>query len=186
MRAPITFMLACACASVTPSFRRANDVSQWKSRVMFEGRNASGRQICAAARSKALPSGSTPTMVCGMAVELNDAVDDAGIGAELALPQGVAEDGHLVLAELILVGQERPAKRGLDAEDVEVARGYTCTAQLNRLGPAGHRHVAAGLGGMKSKTVLSLCQSRKFSVEMPFRSPCGGFSRTRTIRSGSS
>jgi hypothetical protein len=39
---------------------------------------------------------------------------------------------------------------------------------------------------MKSKTVLSFCQSRKFSVEIPFRSPCGGFSSTRTMRSGSS
>ncbi len=82
------------------------------------------------------------------AIELNDAIDDVGIGTELTLPQGVADHGHLVLAELILAGQERPAERGLDAEDVEVAGGYTCTAQLNRLGPAGHRHVAAGLRGM--------------------------------------
>lgn len=63
MRGPITFMLACACPIDTPSFRRANEVSQWKSLVMFEGWNASGRQTWAAARSKALPSGRTPMIV---------------------------------------------------------------------------------------------------------------------------
>src|SRR5689334_1805279 len=36
---------------------------------------------------------------------------------------------------------------------------------------------------MKSKTVLSRCQSRKFNVEMPLRSAFGGRSRTLTIRS---
>ena len=74
--APITSMLACACSSVTPSFSRANEVSQWKSRVMFDGSNASGRQIWAAARSKALPSGRTPTMVWGWLSRSTVAVDD--------------------------------------------------------------------------------------------------------------
>jgi len=32
---------------------------------MFDGSNASGRQICAAARSKAPPSGRTPMIVWG-------------------------------------------------------------------------------------------------------------------------
>ena len=41
------------------------EVSQWKSRVMFEGLNARGRQSWIAARSKAPPSGRTPTMVWG-------------------------------------------------------------------------------------------------------------------------
>ena len=58
-------MLACACSIDTPSFRRANEVNQWKSLVMFEGWNASGRQTWAAARSKELPSGRTPMIVWG-------------------------------------------------------------------------------------------------------------------------
>jgi hypothetical protein len=86
MRAPITFMLACAWASVTPSLRRANDVSQWKSRVMFDGRNASGRQICAAGAIEGAALWQYADDGVRQAVELNDAIDDVGIRTELALP----------------------------------------------------------------------------------------------------
>ena len=63
MRVPIAFMLALACSSDTPGLSRANDISQWKLRVMFDGSKASGRHSWLKARSKALPAGRTPTTV---------------------------------------------------------------------------------------------------------------------------
>ena len=48
-----------------------------------------------------------------LSVELNDAIDDGGVGTELALPECVADDGDLVIAELVLTGQEPMRVRDL-------------------------------------------------------------------------
>ncbi len=87
MRLPIASMLARACASVTPSFSRANEVIQWKSRVMFDGLNASGRQICTGARSNALALGQDADDGVRLVVEKDRAVDDGRVAAELGHPQ---------------------------------------------------------------------------------------------------
>ena len=59
--------------------------------------------------------------------------------------------------------------------------------QLDRSLDAGERNADPPVwAAMMSKTALSFCQSRKFSVEMPLRSHMRrGFSSTRTMRSAS-
>ena len=84
---------------------------------MFDGWNASGRQICAGGAIEGAALRQHADDRVGLAVELNDPVHDGRVGAELTLPERVADDGDLVLAELILAGQERPAEGRLDAED---------------------------------------------------------------------
>ena len=111
----------------------------------------------------------------------------ARVGAELARPERVADDGDLVLAELVLAGKKRAAERRLDAEDLEVAGRHPARrAAGSGSDPPVIVTAPPVCADMKSKTVLSFCQSRKFSVEMPLRSPCGGFSSTRTMRSAPS
>ena len=63
-----------------------------------------------------------------LAVQLNDTIDDVGIGTELALPQRMADHRDLMLAELILTGQEGPAQGRFDAEDTEVTSRHAGTA----------------------------------------------------------
>ena len=82
----------------------------------------------------------------GHVVEENRPVQNRRVGAELIHPQHMAEDGHLVLAGLILVGEKGSAERGLDAEDVEVVRRDARAAQLDRVAHARERGAAAGLG----------------------------------------
>ena len=65
-------------------------------------------------------------------------------------------------------------------------RQRAAAPQLHRLCDARQRGAAAGLRreGVEHR-VVALPQSRKLSVEITFRSPCGGFSITRTMRPAS-
>ena len=51
--------------------------------------------------------------------DLNGPSDDGGVAVEETLPESVTDDGDLLVAFDGLFGQEIPALRGLDAEDVE-------------------------------------------------------------------
>ena len=70
-------------------------------------------------------AGATPTMVKGYAVDGQRAADDAGIAAESALPEALAEDdGRAVRAAAAAVVGGRQAARpscGLDAQRLEEA-----------------------------------------------------------------
>ncbi len=79
MRLPIASMLARACASVTPSFSRANEIIQWKSRVMFDGLNASGRQICTGCAVERTRRRQDADDRVRLVVEKDRAVDDGRI-----------------------------------------------------------------------------------------------------------
>ncbi len=109
----------------------------------------------------------------GLSVELHDPVHDAGVGPELTGPQRVTEDGDLVLAELILVGQERAAEGRRDAEDLEIARRHPGAAQLDRRLAAGHGDVATGLGRHEVEDGVVLLPVEKVqgrdSVPLPLR-----------------
>ncbi len=81
----------------------------------------------------------------GDAVQGDGTADHVRIGAELRIPQGVAEDRHMLFPQLLFVGRKRAAERRLDAENIEVMRRNLRPAQLNWLIEARKRHGAAGL-----------------------------------------
>jgi hypothetical protein len=83
----------------------------------------------------------------GPAVEYDLPAEDAAVGAELGLPQPVAQHGDIPLAQLIFVRRERPPQNRLDSEDVEVVRRDPRAPQLHGLGYAGERDGTAGLRG---------------------------------------
>ena len=55
-------------------------------------------------------------------VEPERAAEDLRVAAELAHPEGVAQDRHPVAPRDLLLGAERPPERGRDAEDLEELR----------------------------------------------------------------
>ena len=106
MRAPMASICARACSSVTPGFSLAKAPNQWKLRVMF----------CGLERQRPPDLGVGPVERAArrqhadhgvrLAVQANRAADDLRIGAELRLPEHVAEHGDVVLARLVLVGAQ--------------------------------------------------------------------------------
>ncbi len=65
------------------------------------------------------PRGRTPTHGERLFVEQNIFADDRGIGAETALPQPIANDRNLIVANLIFFGDEVAAEDRLDAKQTE-------------------------------------------------------------------
>src|SRR4029434_7817244 len=58
-----------------------------------------------------------------LVVEKDSAGDDGWIRAELAGPDRMTDDRHVVFAEFVFTGQERPAQLRLGAKHLEVSGG---------------------------------------------------------------
>lgn len=78
-----------------------------------------------------------------LAIELDGPPDDLLVGAELGLPEGMAENGNPVLARLVFIGSESAAEDSLHAEDIEPVRRHPRPAQLNGVADPGKRDGAA-------------------------------------------
>ena len=83
----------------------------------------------------------------GNAVEKDGAADDVWVGTELRPPEGVTENGHVLLAGLVLALGEVSAKGGAHPEDVEIVYGDLRPAQLDGFVDTGEGDGAAGSGG---------------------------------------
>ncbi len=71
---------------------------------------------------KSNAGGAMPTTSVLLAIDLDGAADDRGIGGEAALPEAMAEHDAPVLADRFVLGQEHPAGGGLNAHDREEVR----------------------------------------------------------------
>ncbi len=96
MRLPMPSMSARACSRVTPSFSRANEISQWKSRVMFDALERERPPELNGSSIEGTPLRQNADDRVGLAVEQDGAVDDRSVGAELADPEHVTDHGDLV------------------------------------------------------------------------------------------
>ena len=97
----------------------------------------------------------------------------------------MTDDGHLVFAELVFTGQEGPAQLRFRAKYLEVAGRNETASQLDGFRSAGQRDGITGLCGHEVEDGVVALPVEKFNVEIPLRSPRGGFSMTRTMRSAS-
>ena len=78
----------------------------------------------------------------GDPIEQDRAADHAGIGAEVLLPQRVAEHDHAVLARLVLLSMERAAEHRAHLEHVEELRAHCAALDPSRVAGPGQRRIA--------------------------------------------
>src|SRR5579864_494435 len=77
-------------------------------------------------------------------VEMKLATDDAGVAAELPLPELVAEDDDRFGAGIGIAGQRDPPEKGRHAHHIESVHGDVIAAQAFRLTGASPDYVANG------------------------------------------
>jgi hypothetical protein len=108
-------------AGFQPSDHAGEFIAAFIIAALLVGEHEWRPQLCLAIREKETVRHDADDAV-RLAVEANVAADDAGIAAELILPQGEAEHGDVFVAGLRIAVGERAAKAGADAERREQAR----------------------------------------------------------------
>ncbi len=82
-----------------------------------------------------------------LAIKLQGTADHVLRAAQRALPETVTQNHHAVLADRILLREEHPSARRLDAVDVEVMRRRLNADEPLRFGLTGQIQTRAGVGG---------------------------------------
>ena len=106
--------------------------------------------------------------------------DCGGAGAEVTLPEGVAQDGDGRTGSRIVFWLDQPSQGGLHAEDVKTATGDGFDANVftdawgvvekRRLQAAGEVHrenVGIGAGGVAEKFILGIAERIRFARLIP-------------------
>src|SRR5262245_42170661 len=90
-------------------------------------------------------------------VEQDGAADHVRIRPKLRPPQCMAENRYALLSGLVIALYKRTAERCFHAENIEIMRRDSGTAQLDRFANPGERHSAAGpRGNIFENSVLFL------------------------------
>jgi hypothetical protein len=129
------FMSACACAAVMPGLQAANHlqpVIATRGAQLFGNAHRRVNSI-GNANGKAESGRHDADDGVREAINVDGAPDDAGIAAEILLPDLVAQHRNAVTALLLFAGKERASQQRLHTENVEEVVGRRSIAQMEHL-----------------------------------------------------
>ena len=144
------------------ALRRPVAFRKWVPRFVFAGSSVSGTQALADPGGKSRPSGSTPTIVGVLAVDLHRLTDDVGARAELRAPERRPEHHHRRGARRGVGGHERATEHRLDAQHVDAARAVVSTPVIWRGMPP--IVIATLVPACAASASNAVCRSRKSIV----------------------